>query len=39
MAADLGIVSRNMYGPLEEAVTRVKRMLTGLIRRLMTDNR
>lgn len=39
MAADLEILSRDMYRPLEESVTRVKRMLTGLIRKLMTDDR
>lgn len=39
MAADLEILSRDGYRPLEESVTRVKRMLTGLIRKLMTDNR
>lgn len=39
MAVDLEILSREVYRPLEESVTRVKRMLTGLIRKLMTDNR
>jgi hypothetical protein len=39
MAADLEILSRDAYRPLEESVISVKRMLTGLIRRLMTDNR
>ena len=39
MAADLEILSEDVYRPLEESVTRVKRMLTGLIRKLMTDNR
>ena len=39
MAVDLVILGRTIYGPLEETVTRVKRMLAGLIRRLMTDDR
>lgn len=39
MAADLGILTADSYLPLERSVTQVKRMLTGLIRRLMTDNR
>ena len=39
MAADLGILGRDSYAPLERSVTDVKRMLAGLIRRLMTDNR
>lgn len=39
MAADLQILGPDVYRPLEESVTRVKKMLTGLIRRLMTDNR
>jgi four helix bundle protein len=38
MAADLCILSQNSYRPLEQSVTDVKRMLAGLIRRLMTDN-
>ena len=39
MAADLGFLTVECYGPLEKSVTDIKRMLTGLIRRLMTDNR
>lgn len=39
MAADLQILTEHTYRPLEESVTRVKRMLTGLIRKLTTDNR
>jgi|SRR5882724_10626500 len=39
MAADLGILDQDSYGPLERSVTDVKRMLAGLIRRLTTDNR
>jgi hypothetical protein len=39
MATDLGFLSSDSYGPLEKSVTDIKRMLTGLIRRLMTDNR
>ena len=39
MAADLGILNEECYLPFERSVTQVKRMLTGLIRRLMTDNR
>ncbi len=39
MASDLGLLDKECYLPLERSVTQVKRMLTGLIRRLMTDNR
>ncbi len=39
MAADLGILNKECYVPLDSSVTQVKRMLAGLIRRLMTDNR
>lgn len=39
MAADLGILNSDNSQPLERSVTQVKRMLAGLIRRLMTDNR
>jgi four helix bundle protein len=39
MASDLGLLDKECYLPLEGSVTQVKRMLTGLIRRLMTDNR
>ena len=39
MAADLGILNEECYLPLERSVTQVKRMLSGLIRKLMTDNR
>ena len=39
MAADLGFLKADSYLPLERSVTQVKRMLAGLIRKLMTDNR
>jgi len=39
MAADLGFLKPDSYLPLERSVTQVKRMLAGLIRKLMTDNR
>lgn len=39
LATDLGFITPDTYAPLEKAVTDIKRMLTGLIRRLMTDNR
>jgi len=38
MASDLGLLDKQCYLSLERSVTQVKRMLTGLIRRLMTDN-
>ncbi len=39
MASDLGLLDKECYLTLERSVTQVKRMLTGLIRRLITDNR
>ncbi len=39
LAADLGIMNSECYSPVEKAVVEVKRMLAGLIRKLMTDDR
>jgi len=39
LAADLGMLDARRYSPVEKSVVDVKRMLVGLIRRLMTDNR
>jgi four helix bundle protein len=37
LALDLGLMDRSSYQPLEEAVIEVKRMLTGFIKKLMSD--
>jgi four helix bundle protein len=39
LATDLGILSNERYSPMEKSVVEVKRMLAGLIRRLITDDR
>ncbi|PYP56347.1 MAG: diversity-generating retroelement protein bAvd family protein [Gemmatimonadetes bacterium] len=39
LATDLGIIERDRYSLLEKSVVEVKRMLAGLIRKLMTDDR
>ena len=38
LAADLGVLRLECYSQVDESVTQIKRMLTGLIRKLMTDN-
>ena len=37
LARDLGFLAETAYGPLNAQVVEVKRMLAGLIRRLVTD--
>ena len=37
VAADLGYIQRDQHRSLEQGVTQIKRMLTGLARRLMAD--
>ncbi|HET7609434.1 MAG TPA: four helix bundle protein [Gammaproteobacteria bacterium] len=39
LAFDLGILKNEQYEVLDGSVTRTKRMLSGLIRKLTTDNR
>lgn len=39
LASDLGFVNGEVYAHLETAVVDVKRMLTGLVRRLIADGR
>jgi len=38
LAADLGFVAADTYSHVAKSVIQVKRMLSGLIRKLMTDN-
>ncbi|MEX2155520.1 MAG: four helix bundle protein [Gemmatimonadales bacterium] len=38
LAADLDILTADCYSHMDKAVTQVKRMLSGLIRKLLTDN-
>jgi four helix bundle protein len=37
LARDLGFLAEAAYGPLDAQVVEIKRMLAGLIRRLVTD--
>jgi len=37
LASNLGLLEREAYDRLDQSVTEVKRMLTGLLRRLMAD--
>jgi len=37
LASNLGLLERDAYDGLDQSVTEVKRMLTGLLRRLMAD--
>ena len=39
LAAELGLFTADRYSPVATSVVQVKRMLGGLIRKLMTDNR
>ena len=39
MAADLGLLRHDQHVAFERSVTEIKRMLVGLVRRLMTENR
>jgi four helix bundle protein len=39
LASDLGLLEEDAYQRLDASITSVKRMLSGLIRKLMTDNR
>lgn len=39
LASDLGLLSGTTYAALESSLVSVKRMLTGLVRRLMADGR
>jgi len=39
LATDLGILNNERYSPMEKSVVEIKRMLAGLIRRLITDDR